>query len=122
MQVERLSRAASSSSRTQDDLQKGCALAENGGLQSDAGAFANPGCGDIPKTCTATVAQYATCIGDEGATFEQTVNGLPECNVATLADTSLSFDALGGGTPPASCTSLGDACPARVVPSPFTIN
>ena len=118
-----LSRAASSSSRTQDDLQKGCALAENSCLQSDAGAFPNPGCGDIPKAnCTATVAQYSSCIGDEIAAFKQTVNGLPECNVATLADTSPIFDALGGGTPPASCASLGDACPALVIPSPFTIN
>jgi hypothetical protein len=118
-----LSRAASSSSRTQDDLQKGCALAENGCLQSDAGAFANPGCGDIPtKSCTATVMQYATCIADEVAAFKQTVNGLPECNVATLADTSPIFDALGGGTPPASCASLADACPALIIPSPFTIN
>ncbi len=117
-----LSRAASSSSRTQDDLQKGCALAENSCLQSDAGAFANPGCGDLPKNCTATVAQYATCIADEVAAFNQTVNGLPECNVVTLADTSPIFDALSGGTPPASCVSLGDACAALVIPSPFTIN
>jgi len=118
-----LSRAASSSSRTQDDLQKGCALADNSCLQSDAGAFANPGCGDLPKTnCTATVAQYASCIADEVAAFSQTVNGLPECNVVTLADTSPIFDALSGGTPPASCTSLGDGCPALVIPSPFTIN
>jgi hypothetical protein len=117
-----LSRAASSSSRTQDDLQKGCALADNSCLQSDAGAFVNPGCGDIPKTCTATVAQYATCIADEVAAFNQTVNGFPACSVVTLADTSSIFDALGGGTPPASCTSLGEACPALVIPSPFTIN
>jgi hypothetical protein len=118
-----LSRAASSSSRTQDDLQKGCALADNSCLQSDAGAFANPGCGDLPKTnCTVMVAQYATCIADEVKAFNQTVNGLPECSVVTLADTSPIFDALGGGTPPASCTSLGEACPALVIPSPFTIN
>lgn len=117
-----LSRAASSSSRTQDDLQKGCALADNSCLQSDAGAFANPGCGDLPKDCTATVAQYTTCIADEAAAFNQTVNGFPACSVVTLADTSPVFDALGGGTPPASCTSLGDACPALVIPSPFTIN
>jgi hypothetical protein len=117
-----LSRAASSSSRTQDDLQKGCALADNSCLQSDAGAFANPGCGDLPMNCTATVAQYATCIADEVAAFNQTVNGFPDCSAVTPADTSPIFDALGGGTPPASCTALSDACPALVIPSPFTIN
>jgi hypothetical protein len=117
-----LSRAASSSSRTQDDLQQGCALADNSCLHSDAGAFVNPGCGDLPMNCTATVAQYAACIADEVAGFNQTVNGFPECSVVTLADTSPIFDALGGGTPPASCTSLGDACPALTIPSPFTIN
>jgi hypothetical protein len=117
-----LSRAASSSSRTQDDLQTGCALADNSCLQSDAGAFANPGCGDLPNGCTMTVAQYATCIADEVAAFNQTVNGFPACSVVTLADTSSIFEALGGGTPPASCTSLANACPALVIPSPFTIN
>jgi hypothetical protein len=117
-----LSRAASSSSHTQDQLQQGCALADNSCLQSDAGAFTNPGCGDLPANCTATVAQYAACVTDEVTAFKQTVDGFPECNVVTLPDTSAIFDALAGGTPPASCTSLGDACPALVVPNPFTIN
>ncbi len=108
-----LARASSSSSHTQDDLRTGCSLAENSCLQSDAGAFSNPGCGDLPtKNCTATVAQYAACITDEVTAFNQTVNGFPECTAVTLPDTSAIFDALAGGTPPTSCTSLGDTCPA----------
>src|SRR5262249_12327321 len=103
-----LARASSSSSHTQDDLRTGCSLAENSCLQSDAGAFSNPGCGDLPtKSCTATVAQYAACIADEVTAFNQPVNGFPECTTVTLPDTSAIFDALAGGTPPTSCTSLG---------------
>jgi hypothetical protein len=118
-----LSRATSSSSRTQDELRQGCSLAENSCLQSDAGAFANPGCGDLPTTnCTTTVAQYAACITDEVAAFNQAVNGFPGCTVVTLADTSAIFEALAGGTPPASCTSVSDACPALIVPNPLTNN
>ncbi len=118
-----LSRAASSSSQTQNDLRTGCALAENGCLQSDAGAFANPGCGDLPtKNCTATVAQYTACVTDEATQFNQTVNGFPACDVVMLSGTAAIFDALAGGTPPASCTSLGDACPALIVPNPLTSN
>jgi hypothetical protein len=117
-----LYRAASSSSMTTDQLRTGCSLAENSCLQSDAAAFTNPGCGDVPKTCTATVAQYATCITDEVALFNQTVNGFPSCMTVTMAGTGPIFDALAGGTPPASCTSLGDACPALLVPNPLTPN
>ena len=117
-----LYRAASSSSMTTDQLRTGCSLAENSCLQSDAGAFANPGCGDVPKTCTATVAQYAACIADEVTTFNQTVNGFPSCMTVTMAGTGPIFDALAGGTPPASCTSLGDACPSLLVPNPLTPN
>jgi hypothetical protein len=117
-----LYRAASSSSMTTDQLRTGCSLAENSCLASDAGAFSNPGCGDLPKTCTATVAQYATCIADEVTAFNQTVNGFPSCMTVTMAGTGPIFDALAGGTPPASCTSLGDACPSLLVPNPLTPN
>jgi hypothetical protein len=117
-----LYRAASSSSQTTDQLRQGCSLAENSCLQSDASAFSNPGCGDLPTTCTATVAQYATCIADEVTTFNQTVNGFPACTVVTMAGTAPIFDALAGGTPPTSCTSLGDACPSLLVPNPLTPN
>jgi len=117
-----LYRASSSSSMTQDQLRTGCSLAENSCLQSDAGAFSNPGCGDLPTNCTATVMQYSACIADEVAEFKQLVNGFPECTTVTLAGTAPIFDALAGGTPPASCTSLSDACPALLVPNPLTPN
>ena len=117
-----LYRAASSSSMTTDQLRTGCSLAENSCLQSDAGAFSNPGCGDVPKSCTATVAQYSACIMDEVTEFNQTVNGFPSCMTVTMAGTGPIFDALAGGNPPASCTSLADACPALLVPNPLTPN
>ena len=117
-----LYRAASMSAMTQDQLRTGCALADNSCLQSDAGAFSNPGCGDLPKNCTATVTQYASCIADEVTEFNQTVNGFPDCMTVTLAGTSPIFDALAGGNPPASCMSLSDACPSLLVPNPLTPN
>ena len=75
-----------------------------------------------PTTCTATVAQYATCIADEVTAFNQTVNGFPACTTVTLAGTAPIFEALGGGTPSASCTLLADACPSLNVPNPLTPN
>jgi len=117
-----LYRAASSSSMTTDQLRTGCSLAENSCLQSDAGAFTNQGCGDVPTNCTATVSQYASCITDEAAEFLQTVNGFPSCTVVTMAGTSPILNALAGGNPPASCASLTEACPALFVPNPLTPN
>ncbi len=117
-----LSYAASSSAPTQAVLQQNCTMQQNGCLQSDAATFSNPGCGDIPTNCTATVAQYSACIADEVTAFSQTVSGLPMCTALTSAGTSAIFDAQSGGTPPASCASLSDACPALYPPSPLTTN
>ena len=117
-----LYRAASSSSMTTQQLQTGCSLAENSCLQSDAGAFTNNGCGDVPKNCTLTVAQYATCIADEVTEFLQTVNGFPGCTTVTMAGTSPILNALAGGNPPASCMPFADTCAALFVPNPLTPN
>jgi hypothetical protein len=117
-----LSYAASSSAPTQAMLQQNCTMQQNGCLPSDAATFSNPGCGDIPTNCTATVAQYSACIADEVTAFSQTVGGLPTCTALTSAGTSAIFDAQSGGTPPASCASLSDACPALYPPSPLTTN
>jgi hypothetical protein len=115
-----LSYAASSSAPSQAVLQQNCTNQENACLQADGGVISNPGCGDIATTCTATVADYSACITDEVAAFDQTVNGLPACSALTTAGTSAIFDAQTGGTPPASCTSLSNACPTVYPPSPLT--
>jgi hypothetical protein len=114
-----LSYAASSSAPSQDVLQQNCTTQESACLQADGGASSNPGCGDIPTTCTATVAQYAACISDEVTAFTATVGGLPSCTTLTSAGTSAIFDAQTGGTPPASCASLSNACPALYPPTPL---
>jgi len=115
-----LSYAASSSAPSQTVLQQNCTTQENACLQADGGASSNPGCGDIPPDCTATVAQYSTCISDEVSAFSQTVGGLPSCATLTSAGTGAIFDAQTGGTPPASCASLSNACPALYPPSPIS--
>jgi hypothetical protein len=111
-----LSYAASSSAPSQAVLQQNCTSQATPCLQSDPWAN-NSGCNGIPSTCAATVAQYAACIKDEVAAFIQTVDGLPSCTA--LTSTAPIFDAQTGGTPPASCTSLGNACPDLYPPNPI---
>jgi len=108
--------AASSSAPSQSALQQACTTKETSCLSTDPWAN-NPGCSDIPSTCTATVAEYSACISDEVAAFIPTVNGLPTC--PTLTSTLPIIDAQTAGTPPASCTSLGDKCPDLSIPSPL---
>ena len=113
-----LFRAASSSPPTQNDLRQICTTNENSCLQSDAGVVTNLGCGDIPTNCTATVAQYSACIAAEVTDFNQTVTSLPTCTTVMSTGTSAIFEAQ-APTPPASCASLSDACPALTLPTPL---
>ncbi len=117
-----LSYASSSSAPSEAVLQQNCTNQESACLSGDGGAFTNPGCNDLPASCTATVAQYSACIKDEATAFTQTVTGLPSCSTLTSAGTSAVFDAQTGGSPPASCASLMTACPALYYPNPFNSN
>jgi hypothetical protein len=110
--------AASSSAPSQSVLQQNCTSQESGCLQAADPWANNPGCSDLPTTCTATVAQYAACIGDEVAAFVQIVNGMPACAALTSAGTAAIFDAQ-SGAPPASCASLGNSCPDLYPPGPL---
>ena len=112
-----LSYAASSSPPTDARLQSNCTSTETSCLS--AGSTTNPGCSDIPSTCTATVAEYSACISDEVAAFIPAVSGLADCATATKTDMTAVWDILGGGVkPPASCASLTDKCPEMNIPSP----
>jgi len=112
-----LAYAASSSAPSDAQAQTNCTNKETSCNQTDPWAD-NPGCNDIPTTCTATVAEYSTCIGAEAAAFIQTVNGLKTCVTLTRADTAAIFDVM-AAAPPAACMALMDKCADLYPPSPL---
>jgi len=112
-----LAYAASSSAPSDAQVQTNCTGKETSCNGSDPWAD-NPGCNDIPTTCTATVAEYSTCIGDEATAFIQTVNGLKACATLTRADTPALFDVM-AAPPPASCMALMNKCADLYPPSPL---
>jgi hypothetical protein len=112
-----LAYAASSSAPSDAQAQSNCTSKESSCNQTDPWAD-NPGCNDIPTTCAATVAEYSSCISDEAAAFNQTVNGLKTCATLTRADTAALFDVM-AAPPPASCMALMNKCPDLYPPSPL---
>jgi hypothetical protein len=112
-----LAYAASSSAPSDAQAQTNCTNKETSCNQTDPWAD-NPGCNDIPTTCTATVAEYSACISAEAAAFTQTVNGLKTCATLTRADTAAIFDVM-AAAPPASCMALMDKCADLYPPSPL---
>ena len=112
-----LSYATSSSAPTEEKLRSNCTTKEGSCMAgAPAAVWPNPGCGDMPSACTATVADYSTCISDQVADFNKTVDGLVECAEFTNDGTSAIWDVM-SGNPPASCTSLTDKCPELSLPS-----
>ena len=114
-----LSFATSSSATSDSQFQQVCTDHETACLQSGSGVGSadDPGCSNIPSTCTATVAEYSACISDEVAAFNQSMNGLPSCATATSADGSAVWQVM-IPTPPASCDSLTNECQALSPPAP----
>jgi hypothetical protein len=115
-----LSYATSSSAPTDSQFRQVCTDHETTCAQagSGVGTADNPGCSDIPSTCTATVAQYSTCISDEVAAFNQGMSRLPSCATATSASISAVWEVMIPPTPPASCDSLTNKCPELSLPAP----
>ena len=109
--------AVSSSSPTDTDLQAACTAPETNCLQGGPGPTDIPSCPDIPSNCTATVADYSTCMGDEVAAFTRAVGELADCATATLDDMPAVWDVM-GATAPASCASLDTTCAGLVPPNP----
>ncbi|HVV51473.1 MAG TPA: hypothetical protein VHO06_17525 [Polyangia bacterium] len=113
-----LAYAVQSSAPSDTVLQQQCTKQLNSCQQAADPWANNPGCNTLPADCTATVAQYSTCISDEATAFMQTVSGLPTCATVTMSSTSSITDAQ-LAAPPASCASLMDACPDLYPPSPL---
>ena len=112
-----LSFATSSSAPTQEQLRANCSEKESGCLADPVTALAtNPGCSPLPSNCGATVAEYSTCVRDQVAFFNQTVNAIENCPVLTSTGTDAVWAAL-GANPPASCSFA--ACPSLYPPNPL---
>lgn len=112
-----LSFATSSSAPTEEQLRANCSEKEDQCLADPAAALANnPGCSPFPSNCTATVAEYTTCVEDLVETFEQTVAGISDCDTLTAVGTDAVWAALGADPPP-SCTF--SSCTGLYPPSPL---
>jgi hypothetical protein len=109
--------AVSSSAPNDSELQKFCSDSETGCLQGASGSTDVPSCASVPSTCTALVADYATCISDEVTAFTQAVSELADCATATLADMPAVWDVMGAPQPP-SCVSLDVTCAGLGAPNP----
>jgi hypothetical protein len=112
-----LAYAASSSAPSDAQVQTNCTSKETSCNGTDPWAD-NPGCNDIPATCTATVAEYSACISEEVTAFIQTVTGFKTCATLTRADTPSLFDVM-AAPPPASCMALMNKCADLYPPNPL---
>ena len=110
--------ATSSSPHSDQQLIDNCVGTEATCLANPAEAWAsNTGCNSIPADCAATVADYSACVMDEAAAFSVTVNAIPGCDVVTMADTSMVWDAQSAPTP-ASC-DFSATCQGLYPPTPL---
>jgi len=109
---------ASSSAPTDAQLQSNCTSKESSCQQLSDPWADNPGCNELPATCTATVDEYSTCIRDEVTAFLQLVNGFPVCAMLARSNASDILTAI-AGSPPASCAALMNTCPDLYPPGPL---
>ena len=110
--------AASNSSPTEAQLQAACASTEATCNQdaSVMGPGANTLCGQIPATCTATVAQYSTCVEDQAVVFAQEAGELTSCSTLTFGNLSTVYDVPNAANAAPSCMTLETACPNFTLP------
>jgi len=103
----------SSSAPTDAVMQQNCAMREAECLIADPYV---PDCGELPSPCTATVADYSTCVADQAATYNTTVDGLPSCAEVASEHRAAIWDFV--AALPESCSSLSPVCPGVDFPSP----
>jgi hypothetical protein len=78
--------ATQSSAPTEEKLRQNCTSKETPCLADPGATWATPNCPDPPSSdCTATIADYSTCIRDQAAAFIQNVSTLPGCDAFTSA-------------------------------------
>ena len=72
-------------------------------------------CTKPDASCTATVAEYDTCVNDTIKGLSDAENALPTCDKLTLAFLAMTGDGALTETP-ASCTALQAKCPSAPMP------
>jgi len=109
--------ATSSSAPSPEQYRANCVEKETSCLADPAAARSNnPGCSSFPGGCTATVAEYSTCVNDQIAFFNQTVAGIAACAEFSSTSSDAVWAAL-GAMPPASCTFSN--CTGLYPPNPL---
>jgi hypothetical protein len=73
-------------------------------------------CTEIPATCSATVAQYTSCITDETMAFDQGVVALDSCSMLTFDGITAIYEVSDNAGQVASCTALTTMCPGFFPP------
>jgi hypothetical protein len=111
-----LAHGVSTSAPTDADLQAACGSEESTCSSAAAGALT---CKAIPAACTATVAQYSTCITDKAAAFNAAVKALPGCTTVKMGDLEAVWNFM-TGDPPASCAVFdANGCSSWDLPSAY---
>jgi len=110
--------SASASAPTEAEMRVVCAAREMACNQdaSIMGAGALTQCSGVPASCTATVAQYSTCVMDEAVVFEQGATALVSCSMLTLGDISTLYAIPMTATNAPGCTAIKAACPTFTLP------
>jgi hypothetical protein len=102
---------AAGPSATDADVQQACSAAASSCMSAPQQPFTLACEVTVSATCTATVAQYTTCLDDSVAAAEVSVAAIPSCDSLTVAELRGDGDTLGTPTPPASCATYDAACP-----------
>jgi len=109
--------AASSSAPTEAALQAACSAREASCTQgASMGPGGNTNCSGIPATCTATVAQYSTCVMNEVVVFEQGANALVSCSMLTNGNLGTAYDVPMAAADAPDCMAIKTACPTFTLP------
>jgi hypothetical protein len=113
---------------TDAQIQQTCAMiygmcmagGPSGGAPATADAGANT-CAKPDATCTATVAEYETCMNDSKTAMQQAMSSAPACEALTVAWVKAnSGDAGSSSVDPPSCQAIKAKCPGWQAPSSST--
>jgi hypothetical protein len=109
--------AASSSAPTEAALQAACSAREASCTQgASMGPGGNTNCSAVPATCTATVAQYSSCIMNEVTVFDQGANALVSCSMLTNGNLGTAYDVPNAAAEAPDCMAIKTACPSFTLP------
>jgi hypothetical protein len=99
--------------QTDATLQATCQMLESQCTSTIASETASTSmmCHKSDTPCAATVADYTTCIDDDGAAASAELADIPECASLTAASANAVSENVLTSAQPASCQALGQECP-----------